>query len=113
MAGARREIGARRESECRQLAKVARSALASWWERLALTGLIHAVPAVSAGLLLGLVLGQQTWRHVTSSKVSEPGTAAVDTEAAYSLDYLSGTPRGSFTETYLSLTSAVTDQEPF
>jgi hypothetical protein len=34
-----------------------------------------------------------------------------DAEAVYSLDFLSGSPRGSFTETYLNLTSVANDQE--
>lgn len=63
-----------------------------------------AVAATAAGLLLGLVLGQQTWWQAGSNGGTQQPGASVDTEAVYSLDYLSGTPRGSFTESYLSLT---------
>jgi anti-sigma factor RsiW len=104
---------ARQEIQAAQGAPAPRWAISRWWEDLGVTGLANALTAVSAGLLLGLALGQQTWRHAASSKAPSPQTAAVDTEAVYALDYLSGTPRGSFTETYLSLTSAATDQEPF
>ena len=102
---------ARQESQGPQHSVAARSILSRWWERVGVTGLANAIGAVAAGLLLGLVLGQQTWRHAASSDgVRQPATG-VDAEVVYSLDYLSGIPHGSFTETYLSLTSAQTDQE--
>lgn len=105
MARARQEIRGPRHSVA------ARSILSRWWERVGGTGLANAVAAVAAGLLLGLALGQQTWRFATNTRGSDQSTTNVDAEAVYSLDYLSGTPRGSFTETYLSLTSVDSDQE--
>ena len=104
----------RQEIQGTQYAIVARSALSRWWERMGVTGLANAtntITAVAAGLLLGLLLGQQTWRHAASTHGVEQPTAGMDTDAVYSLDYLSGTPRGSFTETYLSLTNITSDQE--
>jgi len=73
--------------------------------------LANAVAAVAAGFVLGLGLGQQTWRFAVSSQEAERLAARVDAEAVYSLDYLSESPRGSFTETYLSLTSVANDRE--
>jgi anti-sigma factor RsiW len=99
---------ARQETQERQPPVPARHALSTWWARVRVTGLANAV---AAGLLLGLVLGQQTWRHAANSNGGKQPAAGVDAEVVYSLDYLSGTPRGSFAETYLSLTSAGTDQE--
>lgn len=72
---------------------------------------INAVAAVAAGVVLGLLLGQQTWRQGVSEGRSRQPNARVDTKTIYSLDYLSGTPSGSFTERYLSLTGMSNDQE--
>jgi len=102
---------ARQETQKRQPPVPARYARSTWWARVRVAGLANAVGAVAAGLLLGLVLGQQTWRHAASSNGGKQPAAGVDAEAVYSLDYLSGTPHGSFTDTYLSLTSAPSDQE--
>jgi anti-sigma factor RsiW len=89
----------------------ARPAFRSWWEHVGTARLANAVGAVAAGLLLGLVLGQQTWRYAASTSGPNRLTAGVDAETVYSLDYLSGSSRGSFTETYLNLTSVASDQE--
>ncbi|MBN1855245.1 MAG: zf-HC2 domain-containing protein [Pirellulales bacterium] len=89
----------------------ARSALSRWWERRSVSGLTNTIGAIAAGLLLGLALGQQTWRQVDSSNGPKQPTAGVDTEIVYSLDYLSGTPRGSYMQSYLSLTNVASDQE--
>jgi len=105
MARARQEIQEPRHSAA------ARSTHPRWWEGVGVTGLANAVAAVATGLLLGLVLGQQTWRHAASSNGGKQPATGVNAEVVYSLDYLSGTPHGSFTETYLSLTSAQNDQE--
>ena len=105
MARARQEIQGPRHSVA------AGSDFSRWRERVGVSGLANAVAAVAAGLLLGLVLGQQTWRHAASSSGGKQPPAGVDAEIVYSLDYLSGTPRGSFMETYLTLTSVASDQE--
>ena len=89
----------------------AQPALRRWWEHLSTARLANAVGAVAAGLLLGLVLGQQTWRYAASTSRPDRPMAGIDAETVYSLDYLSGSPRGSFTETYLALTSVASDQE--
>lgn len=73
--------------------------------------LAKAMAATAAGLLLGVLLGQQTWRCTVSEHGARQPNASMDAETVYSLDYLSGTPRGSFTESYLSLTGMANDQE--
>lgn len=72
---------------------------------------VNAVAAVAAGVVLGLLLGQQTWRQAVSEGRSRQPNARVAAETIYSLDYLSGTPSGSFTESYLSLTGMANAQE--
>jgi anti-sigma factor RsiW len=90
----------------------AQPALRKWWKYLGTARLANAIVAVAAGLLIGLVLGQQTWRYAAPDRTMAGHTMAVsDAETAYSLDYLSGSLRGSFTETYLSLTSVANDKE--
>jgi hypothetical protein len=71
----------------------------------------NAAAAIAAGLVLGVVLGQQTWRFSASTTGHDRLTTSADAEMVYSLDYLSGAPRGSFTDAYLSLTRVATDQE--
>jgi len=82
-----------------------------WWLQVDSSHIANAVAAVAAGLVLGLGLGQQSWRLAVGTREAERPVADVDAEAVYSLDYLSGVPRGSFTETYLSLTSVANDRE--
>jgi anti-sigma factor RsiW len=87
---------------------------ASWWGHGGMPQLVNMAAAVAAGLLLGLVLGRQTWQFSTrpiATDRSAENARVTDVETVYSLDYLSGNPRGSFTKTYLSLTRVAGDQE--
>ncbi|MEA1950071.1 MAG: zf-HC2 domain-containing protein [Planctomycetota bacterium] len=111
MVRARHEIQASQSSPGFQSAPGFQPALRRWWEQLGSARLANAVGAVAAGLLIGLVLGQQTWRYAASTGRPDRTMAGIDAETAYSLDYLSGSPHGSFTETYLSLTSVASDKE--
>jgi anti-sigma factor RsiW len=106
-----RVIARAQEIRERQSSVETQPVLPRWWRRLSIARLANAVAAVAAGLVLGLGLGQQTWRFATSFQEAERLAPSVDAEAVYSLDYLSGYPRGSFTETYLSLTRVANDQE--
>jgi len=85
--------------------------IGSWWGQVDLSRLANAVAAVAAGLLLGLVLGQQTWRFAASRGGADRPATRADAEMVYALDYLSVSPRGSFTDSYLSLTSVAGDTE--
>ncbi len=102
---------ARQEFQRPQPSVVGRSTFSRWPEHVGAARAVNALGAVAAGLLLGLVLGQQTWQHTASANGAEQSIARVDADSVYALDYLSGTPRGSFTETYLSLTSVSNEQE--
>ena len=106
-----RVIARAQETRERRSCVETRPVVPRWWGQAGIARLANAVAAVAAGLVLGLGLGQQTWRFATSLQEPERRAAGVDAEAIYSLDYLSGYPRGSFTETYLSLTHVANDQE--
>ncbi len=59
--------------------------------------------ALAAGLLIGVLMGQQTWRSAHSpvpEQVVQPDAIAV-----YELDYLTDAPSGSLVEGYLALTN--------
>lgn len=102
MARARREV---------QPSLHARPAFRGGWKPAWAVRIAHTAAAVAAGLLLGLVLGWQSWQFTASGQGVDRSAAGVDTEAIYSLDYLSGTPRDSFADTYLNLTRVTSDQE--
>ena len=106
-------VMARAQCEVRapQPSSRAQPALRRWWEHLGTARLANAIGAVAAGLLLGLVLGQQTWQYAASTSQPARPMSGIDAETVYSLDYLSGSAGGSFTETYLALTSVANDQE--
>jgi len=60
--------------------------------------------ALAGGLLIGVLMGQQTWR---SAHWSIPQQAIEpDPVAVYELDYLTDAPGGSLTQSYLMLTNA-------
>jgi len=67
--------------------------------------------AVAAGLLLGVFMGQQAWHSSANAAASRSEEASANLLGAYEFDWLSGSPRGSFTDAYLSLTSQGEDQE--
>jgi anti-sigma factor RsiW len=105
MASAQCEVQASQSSPGSQLA------LRRWWEQLGTASLVNTACALAAGLLVGLVLGQQTWRYTVNNTGPIRPMAGIDAETVSSLDYLSGPPGGSFTETYLALTSVASNQE--
>ncbi|MBN2579669.1 MAG: zf-HC2 domain-containing protein [Pirellulales bacterium] len=59
---------------------------------------------LAAGLLVGVLIGQQTWQSVHAPGVRQ--TSRADPLAAYALDSLSDAPGGSLAEGYLTLTTA-------
>ena len=60
--------------------------------------------ALAGGLLIGVLMGQQTWRSAHSSIPQQ--TVQPDPVAVYELDYLTDAPGGSLAQSYLSLTTA-------
>ena len=59
--------------------------------------------AIAGGLLIGVLMGQQTWRFAHASiphQAVEPDPVAV-----YQLDYLTDAPSGSLVQSYLTLTN--------
>jgi hypothetical protein len=62
----------------------------------------HAA-ALAGGLLIGALMGQQTWRSAHASipkQAIEPDPVAV-----YQVDFLTDAPSGSLAQTYLTLTN--------
>ena len=59
--------------------------------------------AVAAGLLIGVHMGEQTWRS-THSSIAQQNIEA-DPVAVYELDYLTDAPGGSLVQSYLTLTN--------
>ena len=59
---------------------------------------------LSVGVLLGILMGQQTWQslHPSGSVTTNPN----DPRTAYHLDYLSDAPDGSLAESFLVLTAS-------
>lgn len=60
--------------------------------------------ALAGGLLIGVFMGQQTWRSAHSSIPQQ--TIEPDPVAVYQLDYLTDAPGGSLAQSYLTLTNA-------
>jgi len=60
--------------------------------------------ALAGGLLIGVLMGQQTWRSAHSSIARQ--AAQPDPVAVYQLDYLTDAPGGSLAQSYLTLTNA-------
>jgi hypothetical protein len=60
--------------------------------------------ALAGGLLIGVLMGQQTWRSERPSSPQQ--TAEPDPVAVYQLDYLTDAPGGSLAQSYLTLTNA-------
>ncbi len=58
--------------------------------------------ALAGGLLIGLFMGQQTWRSAHPSLPQQ--TMHADPVAVYQLDYLTDAPGGSLAQSFLSLT---------
>ena len=59
---------------------------------------------LAGGLLIGVLMGQQTWRSAHPS--IPPWPVESDPFAVYQLDYLADAPGGSLAESYLTLTRA-------
>ena len=98
-------VRARQWLETPQSAPRRRHRLRDWWDWVCAPQSVGAMGAVSAGLLLGVFLGQQAWHGSANTGKAEPEAASVDLLRGYSLDLLSGSPHGSFTDAYMSLTS--------
>jgi anti-sigma factor RsiW len=60
--------------------------------------------AIAGGLLIGVLMGQQTWRSAHSSIPQQ--AVQPDPVAVYELDYLTDAPGGSLVQSYLTLTKA-------
>lgn len=60
--------------------------------------------AIAGGLLVGILMGQQTWRSAHAP--IRPRTVEPDALSVYELDYLTDAPGGSLVQSYLSLTKA-------
>jgi anti-sigma factor RsiW len=78
------------------------SSVRRWWTSVSFPKLAEAAAILAAGLLIGVLMGQQTWR---SAHPSTPQRAPqADPLAVYDLDYLSDAPGGSLAESFLTLT---------
>jgi anti-sigma factor RsiW len=73
-----------------------------WWTSVSLPLRVEAAAMLAAGLLIGVLMGQQTW-HSTHRSTPHRATQA-DPLAVYELDYLSDAPGGSLVESFLTLT---------
>ena len=85
--------------------RLERSPKGRGWRALVPSG-IQTVQAtvLSAGVLLGILMGQQTWQSVHPS--SGAAASQNDPRTAYHLDYLSDAPDGSLAESFLMLTAS-------
>ena len=59
---------------------------------------------LAGGLLVGVLMGQRTWRSVHPSNAQQ--ARQVDPVAVYELDYLTDAPNGSLVESFLALTES-------
>jgi anti-sigma factor RsiW len=73
-----------------------------WWASVSFPMRAEAAAVLAAGLLIGVLMGQQTWRSVHPSMPQ--GATQADVSAIYELDYLSDAPAGSLSQAYLALT---------
>jgi anti-sigma factor RsiW len=96
---------ARQRREMPPRVPAVRPRLRDWWDFLRAPQTAGAVGAIAAGLLLGVLMGQQASREWSTATVAAPEALPVDLLGGHGLDLLSGSPRGSFTDAYLSLTS--------
>jgi anti-sigma factor RsiW len=72
-----------------------------WWFSFSFPMRVAGPAALAAGLLMGILMGRQTWQSINVSTAQQSRQA--DISAIYELDYLTDAPNGSLTETYLSL----------
>lgn len=70
-----------------------------------------ALATIAAGLMLGVVMARQTWQYSAGAGDAISAAGAGRSELVYELDLLSGSPRGSFTDAYLTLTRVPAEQE--
>ena len=82
---------------------VGRRAWSRWSSALSVRNAVQAL-AIAGGLLIGVLLGQQTWRSAHRPIV--PPGAEANPLAVYELDYLTDAPGGSLAQSFLSLTNA-------
>jgi predicted anti-sigma-YlaC factor YlaD len=80
------------------------------WRALVPSG-IQTVQAtvLTVGVLLGILMGQQTWQSVHPS--SSAAANQNDPQAAYHLDCLNDAPDGSLAESFLTLTASPNPSE--
>ena len=82
-----------------------------WLEPQRLRMGLAATAALAAGLLVGVYLGQHTWRLSDQRSGARTPMMRADPVAASGLGYLTDSGDPSLAETYLSLASAPDDQE--
>jgi hypothetical protein len=75
-----------------------------WWSSFSFPMRAAGAATLAAGLLIGILMGQQTWQSVHSS--NPPQAVQADPFVVYELDYLTDAPGGSLTQSYLMLTGA-------
>ncbi len=96
MAKARQRLAARQPSEMSVPWSVRR-----WWTSVSFPMRAEAAAMLAASLLIGVLMGQQTWRSAHPSNPQQAMQA--DPLAAYAFDYLSDAPGDSLAGTYLAL----------
>ena len=70
-----------------------------------------AAAVLVMGLAFGALMGWDTWQSPDIRSVSNSQMAQVELTAIYNLDYLTGTPKGSPADAYLTLVSATNGRE--
>jgi len=96
MAKARQRLAARQPPE------TVPWSIRRWWASVSVPMRAEAAAVLAAGLLIGVLMGQQTWRSAHPSPPQQATQA--DPLAVYELDYLSDAPGGSLAESFLTLT---------
>ncbi len=101
-------FGDRLMAAARQRQAARRSVPGSLWRRrwslpsAAVGAKAAQAAALACGLVIGVLMGQQTWRSAHPS-IPQPATPT-DPVAVYQLDYLTDAPGGSLAQSFLSLT---------
>jgi len=74
------------------------------WASIPLGEQAARAAVLAGGLLVGLLMGQQTWQSVQSA--DEKPTSQADPLSGYAMDSMSDAPGGSLAQSYLTLTAA-------
>ncbi len=96
MAKARQRLAARQPPEMSVPWSIRR-----WWASVSIPLRAEAAAMLAASLLIGVLMGQQTWHSAHPSNPQQAMQA--DPLAAYAFDYLSDAPGDSLAGTYLAL----------